>query len=184
MIIVLAVIRRNTAYAVPESTIQKLALVATVAAQVGLVMLVSELFTEFYRTTHHSQSAEYLYLGLEGHRDLVPWSWTSVALVVAAAAMLSVHGVRRTPPLLYLASAMLFVGVLIEKSIGTIVPGFVPEPWGKIPRYVPSGIELMVCAGLWALGAFVFTVLAKAAIPIELGHMASPSRPGGDAARH
>jgi Ni/Fe-hydrogenase subunit HybB-like protein len=184
MIITLAVIRRTTAYAVPDSTIQKLALVATVAAQVSLVMLVSELFTEFYRTTHHSESAVYLYLGLEERRDLVPWSWTSVGLVVTAAAMLSVHGVRRTPPLLYVACALLFVGVLIEKSIGTIVPGFVPEPWGKIPRYVPSGVEITVCAGLWALGAFVFTVLAKAAIPIELAHMASPPATGEDAPRH
>lgn len=174
MILILAVIRRNTAYAVAEETIQKLALIATVAAQVGLVMLVSELFTEFYRTTHHSESAEYLYRGLEGHNDLVPWSWTSVALVLLAAGMLSVHRVRRTPPALYLACAMLFVGVLIEKSIGTIIPGFVPEPWGKIPRYVPTWVELTVCAGLWALGAFVFTVLAKAAIPIELGHRAPP----------
>ena len=65
----------------------------------------------------------------------------------------------------------------------TIVPGFVPEPWGKIPRYVPSWVEITVSAGLWALGAFVFTVLAKAAIPIELGHMAS--RPaGGDGLLH
>jgi molybdopterin-containing oxidoreductase family membrane subunit len=67
---------------------------------------------------------------------------------------------------------MLFVGVLIEKSIGTIIPGFVPEPWGKIPHYVPTWVELTVSAGLWALGAFVFTVLAKAAIPIELRHAA------------
>jgi molybdopterin-containing oxidoreductase family membrane subunit len=88
--------------------------------------------------------------------------------MVAATAMLSVHGVRRTTPLLYLACAMLFVGVLIEKSLGTIIPGFVPEPWGKIPRYAPTWVELTVSAGLWALGAFVFTVLAKAAIPIEL----------------
>jgi Ni/Fe-hydrogenase subunit HybB-like protein len=171
MIIILAVIRRNTAYAVPDSTIQKLALIATVAAQVGLVMLVSELFTEFYRTTHHSESTVYLYLGLEGRRDLVPWSWASVALVVVAAGMLSVHGVRRRAPLLYLASALLFVGVFIEKSIGTIIPGFVPEPWGKIPRYTPTWVELTVAAGLWALGAFVFTTLAKAAIPIELAHL-------------
>ena len=177
MIIVLALIRRNTAYGVPDSTIQKLALVATVAAQVGIVMLVSELFTEFYRTTHHSESAVYLYRGLEGRTDLVPWSWASVALVVVSAAMLSVHGVRRTPALLYLACALLFVGVLIEKSIGTIIPGFVPEPWGKIPRYVPSWVEITVAAGLWALGAFVFTVLAKAAIPIELAHMTA--RPVG-----
>jgi Ni/Fe-hydrogenase subunit HybB-like protein len=170
MIIVLALIRRRTAYAVSDSTIAKLALVATVAAQVSLVMLVSELFAEFYRTTHHSDGARYLYLGLEGRRELVPWSWTSVGLVVGAAALLSLHGVRRRASLLYVACAMLFVGVLIEKSIGTIIPGFVPEPWGKIPRYVPTWVELTVSAGLWALGAFTFTVLAKAAIPIELGH--------------
>ena len=96
----------------------------------------------------------------------------SLDQTVAAAAMLSVHGVRRIPPLLYLACAMLFVGVLIEKGIGTIIPGFVPEPWGKIPHYVPTWVELTVSAGLWALGAFVFTVLAKAAIPIELRHAA------------
>jgi Ni/Fe-hydrogenase subunit HybB-like protein len=171
MIIVLALIRRRTAYRVSDSAIGKLALVATVAAQVSLVMLVSELFAEFYGTTHHSESARYLYLGLEGRRELVPWSWTSVGLVVSAAAMLSLHGVRRRPPLLYVACAMLFVGVLIEKSIGTIIPGFIPEPWGKIPRYVPTWVELAVSAGLWALGAFTFTVLAKAAIPIELGHI-------------
>ena len=171
MIIILALIRRQTAYRVSESAISKLALVATVAAQISLVMLVSELFAEFYRTTHHSESARYLYLGLEGRRELVPWSWTSVGLVVGAAAMLSLHGVRRRAPLLYVACAMLFVGVLIEKSIGTIIPGFIPEPWGKIPRYVPTWVELTVSAGLWALGAFVFTILAKAAIPIELGHV-------------
>ena len=76
---------------------------------------------------------------------------------------------RRLPPVLYLACAMLFVGVLIDKGIGTIIPGFVPEPWGRIPTYSPTWVELTVSAGLWALGAFVFTVLAKAAIPIELG---------------
>ena len=86
---------------------------------------------------------------------------------------------RRTAALLYTLCAMLFVGVLIEKGIGTIIPGFVPEPWGKIPRYVPTGVELTVSAGLWALGAFVFTVLAKAAIPVELARMASrPGAPG------
>jgi molybdopterin-containing oxidoreductase family membrane subunit len=168
MILILAVIRRNTAYPVSDSTIGKLALVATVAGQVCLVMLVSELFVDFYRPTHHSESVVFLYLGLEGRRGLVPWAWTSVGLMVVATAMLSVHGVRRTTPLLYLACAMLFVGVLIEKSLGTIIPGFVPEPWGKIPRYAPTWVELTVSAGLWALGAFVFTVLAKAAIPIEL----------------
>jgi Ni/Fe-hydrogenase subunit HybB-like protein len=178
MIIILALIRRCTAYAIADSTLQKLALVVTVAAQVCLIILVSELFTEFYRTTHHAASARYLFFGLEGHRELVPWIWTSVGLTVAATALLSVHGLRRTSPLLYLACAMLFVGVLIDKGIGTIIPGFVPEPWGRIPTYYPTWVELTVSAGLWALGAFVFTVLAKAAIPIELGQTRLRPQPG------
>jgi Ni/Fe-hydrogenase subunit HybB-like protein len=182
MIIILALIRRRTAYAIADSTLQKLALVVTVAAQVCLIILVSELFTEFYRTTHHGASARYLFFGLEGHRELVPWIWTSVGLTVAATALLSVHGLRRTSPVLYLACAMLFVGVLIDKGIGTIIPGFVPEPWGRIPVYSPTWVELTVSAGLWALGAFVFTVLAKAAIPIELGHQARQPRAGEGAA--
>ena len=169
MIIILAVIRRHTAYAIAQATLQKLALVVTVAAQVSLVILVSELFTEFYRHTHHAASARYLFFGLDGHRELVPWIWTSVGLTVLATALLSVHRLRRLPPVLYLACAMLFVGVLIDKGIGTIIPGFVPEPWGRIPTYSPTWVELTVSAGLWALGAFIFTVLAKAAIPIELG---------------
>jgi Ni/Fe-hydrogenase subunit HybB-like protein len=178
MIIILALIRRRTAYAIADSTIQKLALVVTVAAQVCLIILVSELFTEFYRTTHHGASARYLFFGLEGHRELVPWIWTSVGLTVVATALLSVHGLRRTSPVLYLACAMLFVGVLIDKGIGTIIPGFVPEPWGRIPTYSPTWVELTVSAGLWALGAFVFTVLAKAAIPIELGQSRVRPQPG------
>jgi molybdopterin-containing oxidoreductase family membrane subunit len=178
MIIILALIRRRTAYAIADSTLQKLALVVTVAAQVCLIILVSELFTEFYRTTQHAASARYLFFGLEGHRELVPWIWTSVGLTVAATALLSVHGLRRASPVLYLACAMLFVGVLIDKGIGTIIPGFVPEPWGRIPTYSPTWVELTVSAGLWALGAFVFTVLAKAAIPIELGQARLRPQPG------
>jgi molybdopterin-containing oxidoreductase family membrane subunit len=169
MILILAAIRRFGGYPISPATIPKLALVVTVAAQVCLIILVSELFTEFYRKTHHGESARYLYFGLHGHAELVPWIWTSVGLTVLAAAMLSVHTIRRSTPLLDLACAMLFVGILIDKSLGTIIPGFVPEPWGGVPVYSPTWVELAVSAGLWALGAFVFTVLAKAAIAIELG---------------
>ncbi len=178
MIIVLALIRRHTEYSIPDSTIDKLALVVTVAAQVCLVILVSELFTEFYRATHHGESARYLYFGLEGHRELVPWIWTSVGLTLVATGMLSVHHIRRTAPLLYPACAMLFVGVLIDKGIGTIIPGFIPEPWGRIPTSSPTWVELAVSAGLWALGALVFTVLAKAAIAIEVGRSRWQVEPG------
>lgn len=169
MILVLAVLRRHSKLGVAQATLDKLALVTTVAAQICLVMLMSEMFVEFYRETHHGQSAMYLYFGLDGHRSLVPWIWSAITMNVAAAAILSVHRLRQNPKWLYTACGLLFTGILLEKGIGTIIPGFIPEPWGQIHEYSPSWVELLVTLGMWAAGAFVFTILAKAAIPIETG---------------
>ena len=56
---------------------------------------------------------------------------------------------------------MLFVAIWIEKGFGFIVPGFIPGPYGKIAEYTPTGIEIGVTLGIWALGAFVFTIFAR-----------------------
>lgn len=168
IILVLAAIGRFTEFRISEKTINKLALVVTVAAQVTLIMLISEVFTEFYRHTHHSLSATYLFFGLDGKYGLAPYIWTSVALNVIATIVLTIHPLRRRRRVLYAACLMLFVGVVLEKGMGTIIPGFIPDPWGKVTEYAPTWVELTVAAGIWAMGAFIFTVLAKAAIPIEL----------------
>jgi hypothetical protein len=39
---------------------------------------------------------------------------------------------------------------------------------------MPTGVELAVTAGIWALGMFVLTVLVKVALPIEMGEVRSP----------
>jgi hypothetical protein len=52
---------------------------------INLLMLVSELFTEFYTGGRPRSSAQYLFFGLHGHNALVPWIWTSIAMNVAAA---------------------------------------------------------------------------------------------------
>lgn len=174
IILILAAMRRFTEMPVSDATIRKLALVVTVAAQITLIMLVSELFTEFYRTTHHGHSAKYLFFGLHGYNGLVPWIWTSITLSVLATAALSVHRVRERPAALYAACVSLVVAIEIEKGMGTIIPGFIPEPWGRIVEYSPTWVEWTVSLGVLALGCFVFTVLAKAAIPIELGQLRSP----------
>ena len=48
IIIVLAIIRTYTAFKIKDKTIKKIAMVVTVAAQINLIMLISELFKEFY----------------------------------------------------------------------------------------------------------------------------------------
>ena len=180
IILVLAGIRRFTDFPVSGSTLEKLAMVVTVAAQVCCVMTISEVFTETYRSTHHAQSARYLYFGLHGHNRLAPWIWTSIGLLFAATAALSLHRLRRNISWLLVCCVALIVAVEIEKGMGTIIPGFIPEPWGKVHEYGPTWVEFTVGLGIAAMGAFVFTVLAKVAIAIEMGravasaHVPSP----------
>jgi Ni/Fe-hydrogenase subunit HybB-like protein len=174
MIIVLWFIRSQTAYEIKEGAFRKLAMVVTVAAQINLVMLGSELFYKFYAPTHHSINAQYLFFGLEGHNALVPWIWTAIALNIAATIVLMIHPLRRSFRWLIPACIVLFVAIWIEKGIGLVIPGFVPSPLGEIVEYVPTAIELAVTAAIWALGMFVLTVLVKVALPIEMGEVRAP----------
>jgi molybdopterin-containing oxidoreductase family membrane subunit len=174
MLLLLYFIRRTTHYPIADGAFSKLALITAVAAQINLVMLLSELYYEFYWPTHHGMSAHYLFFGLRGHHALVPWIRTAVALNVLATVALMIHPVRRNPPWLMIACGTLFVAIWIEKGMGLVIPGFVPSPLGEIVEYTPTWVELCVTAGIWALGFFVLTVLVRVALPIELGEVRSP----------
>jgi molybdopterin-containing oxidoreductase family membrane subunit len=174
VILLLWFIRKETKYEISDGAFSKLALITTVAAQINLVMLISELFYKFYSPTHHGINARYLFFGLDEHNALVPWIWTAIALNVVATIALMIHPLRRNPRWLIPACALLFIGIWVEKGIGLVVPGFVPSPLGEIVEYTPSLVELGVTAGVWALGMFVLTVLVRVALPIELGEARSP----------
>ncbi|MBS3993671.1 MAG: polysulfide reductase NrfD [Bacteroidetes bacterium] len=171
IILVLTIINKYTLFKIASKTIDKIAIIVTVAAQINLIMLISELFKEFYFPTHHSISAQYLFFGLEGKTALVPWIWTAIILNVIATAMLTFHKVRNNKKYLLFACAILFIGIWIEKGFGLIVPGFIPGQWGEIVEYTPTFIEIGVTLGIWAMGAFIFTVLAKAGIAVEVGKL-------------
>jgi molybdopterin-containing oxidoreductase family membrane subunit len=174
VIVLLWFIRRETKYDIAEGAFSKLALVTTVAAQINLVMLISELFYKFYSPTHHGINARYLFFGIGEHHALVPWIWTAIALNVVATIALMIHPLRHNPRVLMPACVTLFVGIWIEKGMGLVIPGFIPSPLGEIVEYTPTWIELCVTAGIWALGLFVLTVLVRVALPIELGEVRSP----------
>ena len=171
IIIALAVIRKFTDFKIEDKTIKKIAMVVTVAAQINLIMLVSELFKEFYAPTHHSESAYYLYFGLHGKSKLVPWIWTAISMNVLATITLSFHKLRNNLTILYIACGLLFLAIWIEKGFGLIVPGFIPGPWGKVAEYFPTLIEVGVTIGIWAMGAFIFSILARTGIAIEMGKL-------------
>jgi molybdopterin-containing oxidoreductase family membrane subunit len=175
---VLQVIRRVTEYPVRQSVIDTLALVMTVSLQISLFFVIAELFTDFYNETSHAGSMRYLFFGLGGLASLKPWIWAALAMNVVAVVILTIHPLRRSPALLNLACVLAFAGIWIEKGMGLVVPGFIPTPLGEVFEYSPTLRELLVALGIWACGAIVFTLLAKASIAIELGRVrAAPATP-------
>lgn len=171
IILALEVIKKFSEYNIDQKTIRKISLVVTVAAQINLIMLFSELFKEFYSPTHHSSSAIYLFFGLQGKHALMPWIYSSIGMNLVATVILTIHTLRRDLRWMNFALIMLFVAIWIEKGMGLIIPGFIPGPWGKVVEYTPTLVEIGVTLGIWAMGLFIFTVLVKAAIPIEMGKL-------------
>lgn len=174
IVLALWVIDRKTPFKVQSSVIDLMALVVTVALQINLFLLVAEIFTDFYFRTEEVVSATYLYLGLHGANRLVPWIWSAIALEGVAAIILTVNPLRRRRVLLSIACGLAIIGVWIEKGMGLVVPAFVPTPLGEVFEYSPTWGEVFVSLGIWALGLLVFTLLAKVAIPIELGTLRRP----------
>jgi molybdopterin-containing oxidoreductase family membrane subunit len=78
-----------------------------------------------------------------------------------------IHPLRHNPLTMNIAFVLTAVGVWIEKGMGLVIPGFVPTPIGEIYEYTPSLTEVMVTLGIWAFGLLLFTLFAKAALPVQ-----------------
>ncbi len=165
--LVLHVVNMATEYKIDDKIFNKLRIIIVSAAVINLLMLFSEIFKEFYFPTHHSQSAMYLFFGLDGHDSLVPWIWTAISINLLGTLILLVNPFKSKPIFLMPALILLIIGIWIEKGIGLIVPGLVPSPMGEIISYAPSSIELFITIGIVGLGMFVVTVLLKPALIIE-----------------
>lgn len=134
---------------------------------VNLLMVVSEVFVEFYTGGSHTSAAKYLYFGLHGHDELVPWIWTALAFTLVAVLLFLQPGVNRRPFLLNTACLLAFVGLWIEKGMGMIIPAFVPSTLHEIVEYRPSLAEWKITAGIWALGLMIYTLLIKITINVH-----------------
>lgn len=167
--VVLGIIHSVTAFRIESRVFGKLRLIIIISAIINLVMLFSEIFKEFYTPTHHSQSAIYLFFGLNGYDALVPWIWTGISMNIIGTIILMVNPGRNNPLLNLPAAVLLFLGIWIEKGMGLIVPGLVPSPLGEIVNYAPSWIEISITLGILSFGIMVVTLLVKPALIIEQG---------------
>jgi molybdopterin-containing oxidoreductase family membrane subunit len=167
----MVVLRRLGGVKLPDKPMDTLVKIVRVTILINLLMVISELFTEFYSGGAHTSSARYLFFGHGEANALVPWIWTAIAFNVLAAFLFMLPRLVQRTGLLVAACAMAFVGAWIEKGMGLIVPGFVPSTLHEYVEYLPSHLEWRVAAGVIAFGLLVYSAGLKIAIPIFRGTM-------------
>jgi Ni/Fe-hydrogenase subunit HybB-like protein len=157
LILLSTVLARAKVFDIGREAIARLSIVMTYAATASVVLALLEAFTALYSgIPEASEHLTYLFLGLEGHRGLLLWSYASWILMVLALVVLLVPRLRRQQGLAYGATFAVLASVLIDKGLCLVSSGFVPSPLGYVNDYQPSLVELGIVAGIYAAGALVF----------------------------
>ncbi len=161
-------VKKYTKFDPGKEAIDKLATIMTYAMLISVFFVGLEFFTAFYSNIPgHMHSLQYLFVGLEGHRNLVPFMWLFAILAIAAVVLLLKPGIKENEKLLKIAAACVFFSMYLEKGVGLIVAGFIPNPLEQVREYAPSIPEIFIALGVWATGFFVLTVLYKIAISVK-----------------
>ena len=109
----------------------------------------------------------YLYLGLDGRSNLVPWMWTALGFMVGALILLIIPVTRKNEGILSISCLAIFAGTWIDKGMGLITGGFVPTPLHEVVEYIPTLAELVISGGIYAIGVLILTVLIKIAVAVK-----------------
>jgi molybdopterin-containing oxidoreductase family membrane subunit len=162
LVLIVFVLRKLTNFNVGKEPVQKLAVIITYAMIMNVFFLLLEMFTAFYSgIVEHSLHFKLLFSGLEGNHTLVPFMWTSVILALIALYLLINPKTRKNEKLLGFACVTVFLSIWIDKGLGMIVAGFIPNPLGQVVNYSPSTTELLISLGIYAIGALIITALYK-----------------------
>ncbi|MEK6608829.1 MAG: NrfD/PsrC family molybdoenzyme membrane anchor subunit [Myxococcota bacterium] len=125
----------------------------TVTICIDLFLFGTELLTIYWPAS--SEPAHRLRMDLLVSGPYWPFLYGSLVLggVLPLALLVSTHGsVRRVVA----AAALVFCGIFAKRAV-LLIMGFAMSPLGVPGRYVPTTVEWAVTAGIWALGALVFT---------------------------
>ena len=168
LILLCLIIRKVTKFDPGKEQIRTLAGIVAYAMIINVFFFLLELFTAFYsQIPGHMHPIVFLFKGLEGHGNLVPWMWTAAAFAIISLILLIVPSTRRNEGTLAVACAILIVATWIDKGLGLIVAGFTPTPFETVTEYWPTTPEMLITIGIWATGFFVLTILYKITVSVK-----------------
>jgi Ni/Fe-hydrogenase subunit HybB-like protein len=173
LILLVLLLKRCAGWDAGREPVQKLALIVAYALSLHLFLILVELFTVFYSgIPEHTSHFQFLLFGA-GSSNLMAWEWTSLILGFAALIILIDPRRRQNEKWLIFCCAALFVSIWVEKGLAMIVTGFVPSPLGRFVEYRPTIPELLISAGIYAIGAFLVTIFFRIFLRIKTSTMSS-----------
>ena len=168
LIIFCLILKRFWSFDAGQKAIQALSKIVAYALAASIFFVLVELFTVFYgEIPEHEAPFRYLFFGLSGHYNLVLWMWTSAVLAFTAMGILTIPRIRRKEGWLAVACVAVVVSLWIDKGLGLVVTGFIPSPLETITEYVPTGTEIAITLGIWAIGFLILTLLYRIFVAVR-----------------
>ena len=168
LILFCLILKRFTRFDAGERAIQTLAKIVAYALAVSIFFVLVELFTAFYsQIPSHMHHLTYLFAGLEGHNMIANWMSVSAITAVAAFVLLLIPKMRRREPVLALTCGLVFLSLWIEKGLGLVITGFIPSPLEAITDYHPTGPEIAITVGVWAMGLLIVTLFYRIFVAVR-----------------
>ncbi|MBX9034877.1 sulfate reduction electron transfer complex DsrMKJOP subunit DsrP [Gordonibacter massiliensis (ex Traore et al. 2017)] len=182
LLVVLCLILKKTAgFDVPRKALDSLAKTVCYAMIANVFFFLLEVFTAFYSNVPgHKAPLEYLFVGLDGHGQLVPFMWVATALAAIGIFLLLVPKFRRNYKTLVPALMAVFFACMIDKGLGLVLGGFVPNTFEQVVEYTPNINEVLVILGVYGIGFLVLTVLCKVAVGVRAKEIAPAREHGAD----
>ena len=168
LILLCLIVRKVSKFDPGKEQIRTLAGIVAYAMIFNVFFFLLEVFTAFYsQIPGHMHPIVFLFQGLDGHGNLVPWMWTAAVFAILSLVLLIVPATRRNEGTLTVACIILIIATWIDKGLGLIVGGFTPTPFHTVTDYWPTTPEMLITIGIWATGFFVLTILYKMVVSVK-----------------
>lgn len=168
LIILCLIVRKVSSFDPGKEQIRTIGGIVAYAMILNCFFFLLEIFTAFYSgIPGHQHSIIYLFAGLDGYGKLVPWMWTFVGFAIISLVLLIVPATRRKEDTLLIGCVCVIVATWIDKGLGLVIGGFIPNPFDRVVEYWPTKPEVFIALAVWATGFFVLTILYKIAISVK-----------------
>ncbi len=168
LILLILIARKLTQYDPGDDAIKGIAKIVAYAMVANVFLFLLEVFTSFYSgIPGHQHTFIYLFKGLEGHGSLVGWMWVMVVAAIVSLIILIPPAFRNKIELMVIGLLFLILATWIDKGLGLVVGGFIPNPLERITEYCPTIYEIMISIMVYSIGLLVLTILWKVAIDVK-----------------